>query len=117
MAWTLKFAEGAERDFALIFDHLVDSYIGFGEPLSAALDHAENRVLDIRKEADRILIAPHRGSATDDILHGSHQLTLGQSTYWFRIDEAEQIVVVLAVFFGGQDTRRKMLLRLLEGPQ
>ncbi len=113
MAWTLEFAADADADFALIFDHLVDSYIAFGEPIEAALEHAETRIWQIREEANRILTAPLRGSGQDEILPGCRCLTLGKANYWFRVQQQDQTVVILAVFFGGQDARRKMLLRLL----
>ena len=43
-----QFAADAERDFGLIFDHLLRSYLDFGESLQSALDHAEARILEIR---------------------------------------------------------------------
>ena len=110
----LEFSAEAERDFDLIFDHLFDSYRGFGERVEAALDHAETRVMDIRAGADRILTAPHRGESHDDVLPGLRHLTIDRAIYWFDVDEARRTVRVLAVFFGGQDHRRRMLARLLE---
>ena len=43
MAFRLEFAAEAERDFGLIFDHLVRSYLDFGESPQSALDRAEAR--------------------------------------------------------------------------
>ena len=114
MAFRLDFAADAERDFALIFDHLLDSYLGFGEGLQSALDHAEARVIEIRAAADRILAAPYRGESRDDVLPGLRRLTIDRATYWFDIDETRRSVRVLAVFFGGQDQVRHMLTRLLD---
>ena len=48
MAFRLEFSAEAERDFGLIFDHLLNSYIDFGESLESALDHAGTRVLEVR---------------------------------------------------------------------
>ena len=114
MTVRLEFSADAERDFALIFDHLCDSYRGFGEDVHAAFDHAEARVMEIRAAADRILTAPHRGEKRDDILPGLRRLTIERASYWFDIDEERRTVRVLAVFFGGQDQIRRMLTRLLE---
>ena len=36
MTFRLEFSVDAERDFALIFDHLLDSYRGFGEDVQTA---------------------------------------------------------------------------------
>ena len=114
MAFRLEFSAEAEHDFGLIFDHLLRSYLDFGESLESALDHAAARVLEIRSAAERILTAPHRGERHEDILPGLRHLTIGRAIYWFDIDEAGRTVRVLAVFFGGQDHVRHMMTRLLD---
>ena len=113
MDFRLEFSAEAERDFGLIFDHLLHSYLDFGESLESALDRACERVLEIRDQAGRILKASHRGERHDDILPGLRHLTIGRGIYWFDVDEARRTVRVLAVFFGGQDHVRHMLTRLL----
>lgn len=114
MDFRLEFSAEAERDFELIFDHLFESYRRLGEPVEDALDHAEARVGDVRRAANRILTAPHRGESHDDLLTGLRHLTLDRAIYWFEVDKARRTVRVLAVFFGGQDHRRRMLTRLLD---
>ena len=114
MAFRLEFAAEAERDFGLIFDHLLRSYLDFGDGLESALDHAEPRVAEIRAAAERILTAPYRGERHDDILPGVRHLAIGRAIYWFDVDEPRETVRVLAVFFGGQDHIRHMMARLLE---
>lgn len=115
MAYRLEFSVEAERDFGLIFDHLLQSYLGFGESLESAFDHAEARIFEIRTAAERILTAPHRGERHDDLLPGLRHLSVGRAIYRFEIDEPREAVRVLAVFFGGQDQVRHMMVRLLEG--
>lgn len=115
MAFRLEFSVEAERDFGLIFDHLLRSYLDFGESPESALDHAEARVLEIRASAERILAAPHRGERHDDLLPDLRHLAIGRTIYWFDVDEARRTVRVLAAFFGGQDHRHHMMARLLEG--
>ena len=114
MAFHLEFSAEAERDFGLIFDHLLGSYLDFGESLESSLDHAGARVLEIRTVAERILTAPHRGERHDDILPGLRHLAIGRAIYWYDVDEARRTVRILAVFFGGQDHVRHMMARLLE---
>ena len=114
MAFRLEFSAEAEHDFGLIFDHLLRSYLDFGESLESALDHAAARVLEIRTAAERILTAPHRGERHDDILPGLRHLTIGRAICWFDVDEAGRTVRVLAVFFGRQDHVRHMMTRLLD---
>ena len=115
MGFRLEFSAEADRDFGLIFDHLLRSYVGFGESLQSAVDHAEMRIREIRVAGERILTAPHRGERHDDIRPGLRHLTIERAVYWFDVDEARGTVRVLAVFLGGQDHVRHMLARLLEG--
>ena len=114
MAFRLEFSADAERDFELIFDHLLRSYVDFGERLESAIDHAGKRVLEIRAAAEGILTAPHRGERHDDILPGLRHLSIGRAIYWFVVDDETQTVRVLAVFFGGQDHVQHMMRRLLQ---
>lgn len=113
MAFRLEFSDDAERDFELIFDHLLRSYLDFGESLPTAFERAGTRVLEIRAAAERIAIAPYRGERHDDILPGLRHLAIERGIYWFDVDEANQMVRVLAVFLGGQDHVRHMMTRLL----
>ena len=114
MAFRIEFAAEAERDFGLIFDHLLRSYLQFGENPESAFNHAESRIIEIRAAAERILTAPHRGERHDDILPGVRHVAIGRAIYWFDVDELRESVRVLAVFFGGQDHVRHMMARLLE---
>lgn len=114
MAFRLVFSAAAERDLALIFDHLFDSFCSFGEKPGEAVNHAAERVRSIRGSAHRICIALDRGTKRDDIFSGLHQLTIERALFWHEIDDSEAVVGVLAAFFGGQDHIRRMMLRLLE---
>ena len=114
MAFRLEFAADAERDFELIFDHLLRGYLDFGERLDSAVDHAGRRVLEIRAAAEDILTAPHGGERHDDILPGLRHLTIGRAIYWFDVDDDSRVVSILAVFLGGQDHVRHMMRRLLQ---
>jgi toxin ParE1/3/4 len=113
MRFAIEFSADAERDFDLIFDHLFESYVTFGEGTEEALNHAARRVMDIRKAVDRLASFPLRGAARDDILPGIRFLTIARAIYWFDVDRTAHKVRILAVFFGGQDHIRHMLVRLL----
>jgi len=115
MAFALEFSAASERDFELIFDHLFESYLAFGESPGAAADHAARRIMAIRKAAERLTRFPIRGTGRDDILPGLRYLAIQRAIYWFDVDEKAKKVRVLAVFFGGQDHIRHMLVRLLGG--
>ena len=113
MRFAIEFSADAEADFDLIFDHLFDSYVAFGEGPEEALDHAARRVTAIRKAADRLARFPLRGTPRDDILPGIRFLAVARAIYWFDVDQTARKVRILAVFFGGQDHIRHMLVRLL----
>ena len=113
MAWRIEFAKDAEHDLELIFDHLVESYVGFGDGVPEALSRALQRVEEVRRNAERLGISPHRGTPREDMLPGLRHVTVGRAIYWFDVLEAERTVRVLAVFFGGQDHVHHMLERLL----
>jgi plasmid stabilization system protein ParE len=113
MPFAVEFSAESERDFELIFDHLIESYIGFGESAEEALERAGHRIMGIRGAADRLATFPVRGTARDDILPGVRYLAIGRAVYWFDVDQAARKVRILAIFFGGQDHVRHMLVRLL----
>jgi len=47
------------------------------------------------------------------VLPTVRHVAIDRAIYWFDVDEAERKLRILAVFFGGQDHVRRMLLRLL----
>ena len=61
MRFRIEFSAEAERDFALSFDQLFESYRSFGTRVEAALDHCEDRISEIRAGTDRLGAAPYRG--------------------------------------------------------
>ncbi|MBM3557535.1 MAG: type II toxin-antitoxin system RelE/ParE family toxin [Alphaproteobacteria bacterium] len=116
MAFAVEYSAESERDFELIFDHLFESYVGFGESPEESWKHAAHRIKRIRKAADRLKTFPIRGTRRDDVLPGVRYLAIDRAVYWFDVDEPARKVRVLAIFFGGQDHVRHMLARLLREP-
>ena len=110
--WTVVFAAASINDLQLIADHLSQAYHGFGEPLQEASLHAQARIEAIISAAERLAKAPFRGESHDDLLPGLRHLTLDRAVYWFRTRPEQREIQVLAVFFGGQDHQRHMLVRL-----
>ena len=112
--WSLEFSADADRDFELIFDHLVKSYLEFGEDHDVAFDHAIERIRGIQVSANKLTLAPKQGTLRPDILEGLRFVRLEKAVFWFVLDEGQKTVRVLAVFFGAQDHIRHMLVRLLD---
>jgi plasmid stabilization system protein ParE len=111
--WSVVFADAAEDDLTLIEAHLIEAYAGFGEGPVDAVRHARDRIDAIIATAERLAAAPFRGERHDDLLPGLRHLALDGAIYWFLTDAEARQVRVLAVFFGGQDHQRHMLVRLL----
>ena len=112
--WTVVFAEGAINDLVLITEYLTQAYCSFGEPLAEANRHAQLRLESIIAAAERLALAPLRCELRDDLLSGLRCLALDRAVYWFRPRAEQRDIQVLAVFFGGQDHQRRMLVRLLQ---
>jgi plasmid stabilization system protein ParE len=112
--WTVVFAAEAINDLLLIADHLAQAYCSFGEPPVEAKRHAQARIEAIITAAERLATAPFRGDSRDDLLPGLRHLALDRAVYWFRPRPEQRDIQVLAVFFGGQDHQRRMLVRLLQ---
>ena len=111
---TVVFAAEAFNDLVLITEYLTQAYCGFGEPLAEAHSHAQVRIEAIITAAERLATAPLRGESHDDLLPGLRHLALDRAVYWFRPRAEQREVQVLAVFFGGQNHQRRMLVRLLQ---
>lgn len=112
--WTLEFSAEAERDFELIFDHLCASYADLGDDPDAAVERAAHRIRGIRAGMDQLGRTPFIGTLRSDVLDGLRFVRQDKTAVWFLPDEGRGAVVILAVFFGGQDHIRHMLRRLLQ---
>ena len=60
--------------------------------------------------------APHQGTLMPDLGPGLRRVTRERAIFYFETDDIAQRVRVLAIFFGGQDHQRRMLVRLLSNP-
>lgn len=114
--WKIEVSEAAERDLGLLFFHLADSYAEFGSNRHEAAAQARTRVQKVFAATERIASAPMRGERHDDWMPGLRHLTLDKGVYWYLVDEGAKCVRILAIFYGGQDHQRRMLLRLLRSP-
>lgn len=113
MAWRVERAAAVGRDLAVIFDFLVAAALDFGEGTEEAVLRASARLDDIEGAMERLGAAPHQGTRLPELGPGIRSVTKGRAILYFSLDEGNEVVRVLAVFFGGQDHRRRMLLRLL----
>jgi plasmid stabilization system protein ParE len=115
VAFEVVRSRASDRDLALIFDHLAESYRGVGEDEREAIERAAARVTTIEDAMEALGAAPFQGTLMPTLMPSLRRVTKDRAIFYFTVDEAQERVVVLAVFFGGQDHQRRMLLRLAGG--
>ncbi len=101
------------RDLELIFDHLVESYISFGDDPEEAFDRAEARIHSMENFLETLGEMPKRGTLRPELGTGIRTITKDKAIYYFTVHDEIGEVRILAIFFGGQDHQRHMLTRLL----
>ena len=115
MKYAVERAIEIDRDFATIFDFLIESYQAFGEDSKVAIERAATRLRSIETEMLSPGKAPHQGTLRVELLPGLRYVTKNRAIFYFDVDDDRRVVRVLAVLFGGQDHQRHMLKRLLGG--
>lgn len=101
-----------DRDLSLIFDHLFETYQNLGDAPDEAFERASARIRSIEDDMEALGRVPFQGTLWSDLLPDLRWVTKNRAIFYFQIDKAAAAVRILAVFFGGQDHRMKMLLRL-----
>lgn len=115
MNYAVERASGVRNDLAAIFAFLVESYQSFGEDHGSAVERAASRIEQIEDAMEARGDLPHQGTVRADISTALRSVTKGRAIFYFDVDDKRRVVRVLAVSFGGQDHRRRMLKRLREG--
>ena len=113
--WSLEYSKDADLDFELTFDHLFASYLDLGDSAEEALERAGSRIRELRLEIDRLVETPYIGTLRPDIYPSIRFLRRDKTAVWFLPIEEHKTIVVAAIFFGGQDHIKRMLVRMLQG--
>ncbi len=100
------------RDFDLIEDHLIQSFLDFGDDRVSAMKRAEARIEDALIYLRTFTAYPHRGTEHPAIRPGIRTVTNNNFVIYFEIDETSLEVRILAAFFGGADYRWQIMDRL-----
>ncbi|WP_234631603.1 type II toxin-antitoxin system RelE/ParE family toxin [Agrobacterium vitis] len=112
MAFDLVRSAASNRDLDLIFDHLVEAYLSFGDAIQEAFDRASARLKAIDDDMKALVHAPFQGTLLPSIAPNLRHVTKNRAVIYFKVDEVKNQVQILAIFFGGQDHQRHMLARL-----
>jgi plasmid stabilization system protein ParE len=107
----LRSAEG-DHDTISIFDHLLESYAALGEPRADAAERAAKRLRAINVDMEALGKNPFQGTLMPEIAPGLRRVTKSRAVFYFHVDDQQQLVLVIAVFFGGQDHLRHIVKRL-----
>ena len=113
--WSLEYSADAVRDFELIFDHLYEAYVEFGDLPDEAVERAAERIRKLRMEIDRLVDTPYIGTLRPDVHPGVRFLRREKAAISFLPVENSRTTVVAAIFYGAQDHIRKMLAHMLAG--
>jgi toxin ParE1/3/4 len=105
-------ARGVVRDFTLIEDFLFKTYRDLGDDSEEAVGRAAVRVKAARAYMRTFERNPHRGTEHPEIRPGVRAVTKEKFVFYFEINETKFEVMIFAVFFGGEDHRRKIIDRL-----
>ena len=105
-------ARGVVRDFTLIEDFLFKTYRDLGDDSEEAVGRAAVRVKAARAYMRTFERNPHWGTEHPEIRPGVRTVTKEKFIFYFEINETEFEVMIFAVFFGGEDHRRKIIDRL-----
>ena len=78
----------------------IDDFIFMATGNAAA---TERIVLGLSARVADLAVFPHQGTRRDDILPGLRLLPHGRAVIAFTIDEAARTVLILRLFYGGED--------------
>lgn len=106
----IEVSAAARRDLTLIYNHLMDSFEGFGCDPDTAERDAGARLDAVFDAIQSLSKVPYQGTLHDDILPGLRHVTKGAAILWF-IPQGD-VLRVLAIFYRGQDHLRHMRSRL-----
>jgi plasmid stabilization system protein ParE len=113
LAYKVERSEDADRDLEIVFDFLFQAALDLGEDAETAFARASARVPATEDAMEALGQAPHQGTLRPDLAAGLRNVTKGRAVIYFDVDDEAQLVRILAVFYGGQDHLRRMLMRLL----
>lgn len=117
MAFEIIRSKDVEYDLSIIFDHLLTSYLAFGDELPEAFERASARLRSIDADIALLGQAPFQGTLSPHLLPGLRNVTKNKAIFYFEVLEGRKQVKLLAVFFGAQDHQRHMLKRFVaRGP-
>lgn len=115
MAYDVRRSVACREDLASIFDYLVEAHQSLGEGLERAIERATRRIRAIEDAIDALGAAPHQGTLRPEIMGGLRWVSKDRAVFYFVVDDAAGRLDLLAVFFGGEDHKQRILDRIRSG--
>lgn len=115
MGYDVRRSVACREDLELIFDHLIAAHQNLGESVDGAFDRAARRIAAIDDAIDALGAAPHQGTLCPNIMDGLRWVSKDRAVFYFVVDDAAGRIDVLAVFFGGEDHKHRILDRIRSG--
>lgn len=103
MAFEVMRSTQFDDDLDLIHDHLIEAYMGLGDAFTDAFERSASRIEAIETDMEALARSPYQGTLSPEIAPELRHVTRNRAIFYFQVDEERQIIMVLAVFFGGQD--------------
>jgi plasmid stabilization system protein ParE len=103
MGYKLRRSRASLADLKALGRWLIDTHLGFGYSTEEAVARATKRLKSIHDDMQSLARSPYQGTLCDDVLPGLRRVTKDRVIIYFRPDETTETLLVLAVFFGGQD--------------
>lgn len=113
--YRLERTRAANADMRSTLRFLIQSRKRFGASFTEAKQRATLTMLDIRAAMNALAALPHQGTLRPHLGAGVRNVTKDRAVFYFTVDDDARVVRVLAVFYGGQDHQRAMLMRALGG--
>ena len=113
MTWTLEAVPNVQGDLVAISRFIRQSAIAKGEPRGRAIAMADTRLEKIAAAASALTRAPYQGTRCPELGPNIRRVTKNRAIFYFDLNEARQVIRLLAIFFGGQDHDARILARLL----
>jgi hypothetical protein len=112
MAFDVVPVDQVEDDFRDIYLHLIKSYLEFGEGPPEAIERANLRILALKERMYGLWRTPYQGTLLSKVRIGLRRATKEDGVYYFEVDDCRKQLIVLAVFFSGQDHLPQIMARL-----
>jgi len=115
MAFEVFRSAESNSDLDAILDHLLRAYQLRGHDFGEAIRDAGLRLDRILDDISALRNAPHQGTiwTGSETAYQIRWVTKGRAILYFRIDEGQRRIDILAIYFGGQDHKELMHQRLL----